>query len=68
MFYLDGVGESMVSGLVEDLSMVQMLVVGGRWSVGWWRVCRRVDGRWSVVGGLSMVRGFVIRQEFSYFP
>ena len=34
-------------------------VVGSRCSVGWWRTCRWVSGRLSVVGG------FVIRRQTS---
>ena len=59
MFYLVGVGESMVSGSVEDLSVVQMSVVGGWWVGGgpvggsvvgcWWSVGRLKTCRW--VGG-----------------
>ena len=48
MFYLDGVVESMVSGLVKDLSMVQMLVVGGRWVGGESVGESMVGGRWLV--------------------
>ena len=46
----------MVSGSVEDLSM-------GQWSVGRLGTCWWVSGRFSVVGGLSVVAGFVICRE-----
>ena len=47
---------SLVGGSVEDLS-------AGRWSVGRWRTCRWDGGRLSVVRGLTVVVGFVIRRK-----
>ena len=72
---------------VENLSVGRWSVVGGwwvgrgpvggsvgsnRWSMGGWRTCRLFGGRLSVVNGLSVVCGFVIRRiciysDFSVF-
>ena len=48
----------MFGGSVEDLSL-------SCWSVGWWSTCCWIGGRLSVVGCLSVIRGFVICQ-FTY--
>ena len=62
----------MVGGRWVGGRSVGGLVVGYRWSVGWWRTYKSVGG--SVVGswllvvdGLSVVGGFVIRQQTYIF-
>ena len=59
-------GKSVVGGSVEDLSVVQVSVVGGsvfgcRESVDQFKTCRWIGGRLWVAVGLSVVGGFVIR-------
>ena len=50
---------SIVGGSVENLLVNQ-------WSVGRWRTCWWVGGRLSVVDGLSLNGGFVIRLGLWY--
>ena len=72
---------SLVGGLWVDGGPAGESVVGGRWVVEalvggsvvlcQWRTCWWVGGLFSMVGGLLMVTGFVIRRTastyFSYF-
>ena len=49
-------------GSLEDLSVVQVSVVGSWWLVGRWKTCRRVGDRLSVVSrsvGASVVDGTI---------
>ena len=64
----------MIDGAVEHLLVGRWSVVGGsvehllvnQWSVGRWRTCWWVGGRLPVVGGLSLIGGFVIRLGLWY--